>query len=286
MKELIQGNAMRYESNGRAYIDLEQEHKPTYSVTTIIDRAWGQPKPLADWRMKDGHDRAIDFIIGEHQVVNWVISEEYLELDPKEKSDLPRKLNRDYVNERARIGTQVHSILMHLSQGDILPKDLAFTPDGNVDLTSDIYEEVPEEVKYRVKACMKFWKECKVVPLGVEVAMHSPNYLFSGTADLICEMDGERWLIDYKTGKDTHDEQHVQLNCYGLLALEFTHIDRLGILHLPSEGTWKKSSRKGWKNAKEYCLIEVEWNKRIVDALVEKFTFLNNNIRPKGKKND
>jgi hypothetical protein len=27
----------------------------------------------------------------------------------------------------------------------------------------------------------------------------------------------------------------------------------------------------------------VEWNKRIVDALVEKFTFLNNNIRPKGK---
>ena len=203
-------------------------------------------------------------------------------LTDKEQYDLPRKLNRDYVNERARIGTQVHSILMHLAQGDILPKDLAFTPDGNVDLLSDVYEEVPQEVKYRVKACMKFWKECKVVPLGVEVAMHSPNYLFSGTADLICEMDGERWLIDYKTG-GVYDTAHVQLNCYGLLALELTHIDRLGILQLPEEGTWKQSSRKGWKNAKEYCLIEVEWNKNIVDALVEKFTFLNNNIRPKGK---
>ena len=279
MKELLQGNAMRYESNGRAYIDLEMEHKPTYSVTTQIDRAFGKAEQLVNWIVRDGHKRAMD-------VINWEALPEdgtsYEMLTDKEKYDLPRKLNRDYVNERARIGTQVHSILMHLAQGDILPKDLAFTPDGNVDLLSDVYEEVPQEVKYRVKACMKFWKECKVVPLGVEVAMHSPNYLFSGTADLICEMDGERWLIDYKTG-GVYDTAHVQLNCYGLLALELTHIDRLGILQLPEEGTWKKSSRKGWKNAKEYCLIEVEWNKRIVDALVEKFTFLNNNIRPKGK---
>ena len=278
MKELIQGNAMRYESNGRAYIDLEQEHLPTYSVTTIIDRAWGKAEQLVNWIVKDGHKRALGYINSNSDRVE--IS--YLEMDAKEQYDLPRKLNRDYVNERARIGTQVHSILMHLAQGDILPKDLAFTPDGNIDLTSDIFEEVPQEVQYRVKACIKFWKECKVVPLGVEVAMHSPNYLFSGTADLICEMDGERWLIDYKTG-GVYDTAHVQLNCYGLLALELTHIDRLGILQLPEEGTWKKSSRKGWKNAKEYCLIEVEWNKNIVDALVEKFTFLNNNIRPKGK---
>ena len=275
----IQGNAMRYESNGRAYIDLEMEHKPTYSVTTIIDRAWGKAEQLVNWIVRDGHKRAMD-------VINWEALPEdgtsYEMLTDKEQYDLPRKLNRDYVNERARIGTQVHSILMHLAQGDTLPKDLAFTVDGNVDLLSDVYEEVPQEVQYRVKACIKFWKECKVVPLGVEVAMHSPNYLFSGTADLICEMDGERWLIDYKTG-GVYDTAHVQLNCYGLLALELTHIDRLGILQLPEEGTWKQSSRKGWKNAKEYCLIEVEWNKNIVDALVEKFTFLNNNIRPKGK---
>ena len=55
----IQGNAMRYESNGRAYIDLEQEHKPTYSVTTIIDRAWGKAEQLVNWIVKDGHKRAL-----------------------------------------------------------------------------------------------------------------------------------------------------------------------------------------------------------------------------------
>jgi hypothetical protein len=279
MKELIQGNAMRYESNGRAYIDLEQEHKPTYSVTTIIDRAWGVNQYLAEWQAKFGHKKANETI---DDILRLGVDPSIF--DDKYLYDLPVIEQKRYVDERARIGTMVHSILMYRAQGWVPSEKIAFTPEGHVDLKSKNYEECPEEVKYRVHAAIQFWEDCDVEILGTEVAMHSPNYLFSGTADLICRIAGKVWEIDYKTGNGIYINEHVQQNCYGLLANDqIIKIDRLGLLHIPKEGTWKKSSRKGWKNAKEYCLIEVEWNKRIVDALVEKFTFLNNNIRPKGK---
>lgn len=94
----------------------------------------------------------------------------------------------------------------------------------------------------------------KIQPLEVEAFLINETIGFGGTCDLIAEIDGETWLLDWKTGKSAawpngkvYDEMRLQLAAYS--RAEFSArvgdperyplpaITRFGILHVTDGGT-------------------------------------------------
>lgn len=61
---------------------------------------------------------------------------------------------------------------------------------------------------------------------------------YAGTVDLIAEINGETWLIDFKTGNGDYITYHFQVGAY---AKALKKIDKVGILFLGM------NTQKGWK---------------------------------------
>ena len=76
---------------------------------------------------------------------------------------------------------------------------------------------------------------------------------YAGTLDLACDIDGETWVIDLKTGAKMKHYQ-LQLTAYGLLLqdhLDLKHPPKLGCLYI--------------KNKTDH--VEVEYNDTWMAAL-------------------
>lgn len=87
--------------------------------------------------------------------------------------------------------------------------------------------------------------EPKVLATEMFVASHRHNY--AGTADLICEIDGEVWIVDYKTGAKSIDHG-LQLAAYRQAVKEMnpkSKPPRTACLYLNSK------TKRGW-SWKEY----------------------------------
>jgi hypothetical protein len=82
--------------------------------------------------------------------------------------------------------------------------------------------------------------------LAVEAMVCSERYEYGGTADAFVEIDGETWLIDYKTGAGVYPDTALQLA--GLARAKFIGLPgdptqypvpaatRFGVLHIRPEG--------------------------------------------------
>lgn len=75
------------------------------------------------------------------------------------------------------------------------------------------YQHFVDTVEPRVEAA-----ECKVYHRGErgEIRRNDPSfpYLYAGTMDLLCEIDGRMSILDVKTGKSVHDDAALQINAY------------------------------------------------------------------------
>ncbi len=76
-----------------------------------------------------------------------------------------------------------------------------------------------------------------------------------GTEDLVCTINGERWLIDYKTSNALHETYKMQLAMYRKMheRIHGEKIDRYGVLWLNAKTRTNKPplQGKGWQ-IKEY----------------------------------
>lgn len=96
--------------------------------------------------------------------------------------------------------------------------------------------------------------EAKVRPLEVEAYLINETLGYGGTCDLIAEIDGEVWLLDWKTSKSVawasgkvYDEMRLQLAAYGNAEFiarpadpvrhPLPAITRYGIVHVTDGGT-------------------------------------------------
>ena len=155
-----------------------------------------------------------------------------------------------------------------------------------VDTSRGIYNEVfdkivpvPDKVKRRLMAFVKFYEETQVIPIATEILLYNPHkqkgqvgeiftYPFGGTADLVCWMpQGEGkpprlTLCDFKTGNDYKHEHELQLTSYKILwdslyAKKFGEIEDLCCLYLTERGNYK---------LKYYKFVPDEWF-RIIDMM-------------------
>lgn len=79
-------------------------------------------------------------------------------------------------------------------------------------------------------------------PFVPERKMYSQKYMYAGTCDLEGEMDGELWLIDFKTSWSLSPWVLFQLEGYRVMRNEMTSerpIDKVGALHLPKPNGYR-----------------------------------------------
>jgi hypothetical protein len=138
-------------------------------------------------------------------------------------------------------GTQVHNMIEEYLEG----KELNFlTAFGDPQYSPDVWQMF---LKFT-----EWWEQYKPTLIETEVHLFSDELKVAGTCDIICEVDGELWVVDFKTSNNLHTSYELQAAFYGKCYEECfgKKIDRFGLLWLksnkrkPSKG---KIQGRGWE---------------------------------------
>lgn len=101
----------------------------------------------------------------------------------------------------------------------------------------------PEDRK-RIQGVAKWLLDVEPEFVVQEVRTASLNHRYVGTFDALCRIDGELWLLDWKTSKRVYPDQHFpQLCAYLEAEKEAGYPDgepvKSGIVHIPESGRVK-----------------------------------------------
>jgi PD-(D/E)XK nuclease superfamily len=101
---------------------------------------------------------------------------------------------------------------------------------------------------------VEFWEKEKPTILTNETAVCSHEYKYAGTVDLVCELRGQVYMIDIKTGNYLHKENELQLAAYATAWNELNPdypIEHTAVFHTKaatrSEGKGNNIQGAGWK---------------------------------------
>jgi len=136
----------------------------------------------------------------------------------------------DHIVKRAsEEGTQVHGMIEDYLNG----KELSFLDDfDNPQYNPDVWQMF---IKF-----VDWWETYNPTLIEPEVHLFSDKYKVAGTCDLVCEIDRELWIIDFKTSNHLQTTYDLQTAIYAQCFEECfgKKVDRTGIL-------WLKSSKRG-----------------------------------------
>ena len=97
-----------------------------------------------------------------------------------------------------------------------------------------------------------FWEEYKPILIETEVHLFSDELKVAGTCDMVCEINNESWIIDFKTSNHLQTTYDLQTAVYGKMYEECygKKADRYGVLWLKSSKRKKSQDKiqgKGWE---------------------------------------
>jgi hypothetical protein len=148
--------------------------------------------------------------------------------------------NAKYVMERAMdSGSRVHDAIDILNKGNSVFWD------------EKVYslEEWMGIMRYE-----DFYREHDVEVIASEINVYSHKMMYAGTADVVCRIKDESWLIDCKFGNAVYDSYFLQVIAYKDAFEEMNpayKIDRVGVLHLKAgtrtAGKGDVIQGDGWK---------------------------------------
>ena len=173
----------------------------------------------------------------------------------------------------AKEGTQVHEAAEDL----VLGREVAWMDDyGRAKYSQIVWEMI---LKFA-----EFWKTNKPELISSEDFVWSDEHKYAGTADIVCKMNGETWLLDIKTSNSIHKSYDLQLAAYakGLEESKNIKIDRTGIIWLKahSRGPSKQKNviqGKGWKLLQ---IDEIEKNFELFKMIYNLYSLENPNTEP------
>ena len=141
--------------------------------------------------------------------------------------------NADWIVKKAsEEGTTIHEMIERYFEGEEIKY---LNKDGHPTMNPEIWKMFLRFVD--------FWETYTPTLLETEVSLFSDTLRVAGTCDLVCEIKGERWVIDFKTSNNLQTTYDLQTaiyakcyeECYG------KSVDRTGVL-------WLKSSKRGPKD--------------------------------------
>ena len=185
--------------------------------------------------------------------------------------------NSDIIKRKAaREGTMVHEAIEDLCKG----KTISWVDDyGNARYPLNVWQMI---LKFQ-----DFYSTYKPEILYNEIFAYSDEYRFAGTVDCILKLDGQTWLIDWKSSNAVHPSYMCQLAAYrqALRECKGIEVDRAGIFWLKA-ATRKGSTKpgvyqgEGWQ-IKENTDLDGSWEAfKHVQAL---YNYLNPEIKPLNK---
>lgn len=132
---------------------------------------------------------------------------------------------------------------------------------NNIELLESGFEVVWDDKKFNemewLGLCrfMEFYKNHNPEIMAKELTVYSDEYKYAGTLDNISEINGEKWLIDFKFTNAIYPTNFLQLAAYRHAWDEMgkEKIDRMGILHLKAK---TKKAIKGKIQGNGWRLIE------------------------------
>jgi len=138
--------------------------------------------------------------------------------------------NAEYIAQKsADEGTQVHNAIEQMIEG----KQIDWVDsNGNIKYNLEVWGMILKFVD--------FWNTYKPKIVASELHIFSDTHKIAGTVDAVVEMNGELWIIDFKTSNSLHTSYELQLSAYAQCWNESfdRKIDKTGIL-------WLKSSKRG-----------------------------------------
>ena len=148
----------------------------------------------------------------------------------------------DYIVKKAgEEGTQVHEMIEAFLNGE----ELNFLgANGRPLYHPDVWQMFLRFVDW--------WEEYNPTLIETEVHLFSDEIKVAGTCDMVCEIDNELWIIDFKTSNNLQTTYDLQTAVYGKCYEECygKTPDRYGILWLKSskrKGASGKMQGKGWE---------------------------------------
>lgn len=122
-------------------------------------------------------------------------------------------------------------------------------------ITDDGMEQFTLKEWKMICGFMEFWQGVKSDDFLSEAIVFDNKLKLGGTMDLVCTINGERWLIDHKTSNALHKTYKMQLAMYRQMYENMYEekIDRYGVLWLNAKTRTHKPpfQGKGWQ-LKEY----------------------------------
>ena len=145
------------------------------------------------------------------------------------------------VKKAAEEGTQVHE----MAEAYLLGEELTFLDQWNK-------PKYHPDVWQMFLRFVEWWEEYNPTLIETEVHLFSDELKVAGTCDLVCELDGELWVIDLKTSNSLQTSYELQTAVYAKCYEECfgKKVDRLGVLWLKSskrKAVKGKMQGKGWE---------------------------------------
>jgi len=120
-------------------------------------------------------------------------------------------------------GKEVHALAEAWCLSNILP-----TPSG--------------EFEGYTRALNSWIKTHKPKPIQSEILLYSEKHKYAGRCDLICEINGEKWIVDFKTNSQgrAYPETGIQLVSYfnAVHEMKIEKLDKMGVVVLAPDGTF------------------------------------------------
>lgn len=145
-----------------------------------------------------------------------------------------------FILEAARKrGSAVHALAHYANEGDL--------DESSID---DAYRGYLE-------AWLRCRSERRIVPLLCERRVASRRHRITGTIDILCEIDGDGWLLDYATGDPAQCAKHFQTAGYLFAAYDWQEEDTELRAVLARHRRWRRASvrllRTGSFRFREYA---------------------------------
>lgn len=131
-----------------------------------------------------------------------------------------RGISSSTLDNAANKGTEVHNAIENYIKFD--------------------FEDISPEHKGYFDGFKEWWDARKPTVIGSEVRIYHKLFMYAGTLDLLCYIDGKLTLVDFKSTSILNDKLcSVQLEAYSqALASHGIKIEQKRILHLKKDGKW------------------------------------------------
>ena len=131
-------------------------------------------------------------------------------------------------------GTKLHNSFEYLMEGN--------------SLNMEMHNQYTKKEWQKICNWTNWYSDLNIQPIAIELMVWSVNWSVGGTLDLLCEIDGEVWLLDWKTGNGVYETSQLQVAAYFKMLCEMIdrklidvpRPERAGLVHVGALNKTKK----------------------------------------------